>query len=100
MGEATLIEEHRRLFAPRLWLASAAILFAALWGWRELAIRAVRERVASPDAEIRQLTVENTRLADQLSRLNFEAPVLTLPGTKTLPLTAPGSRSPRVFLTR
>ena len=70
------------MFAPRLWLAAAAIVFAALWGWRELAVRAFRERVASRDAEIRRLTVENTRLGDQLTRLNFEMNVLTMQGTK------------------
>jgi hypothetical protein len=100
MGEATLIEEHRRLFAPRLWLAAAAILFAALWGWRELAIRAAKEIIASRDAEIRRLAVDNTRLADQLARLNFEMTVLAMPGTKAFIVTAPGNGSARVFVNR
>ena len=88
------------MFAPRLWLAAAAIVFAALWGWRELAVRAFRERVASRDAEIRRLTVENTRLGDQLTRLNFEMNVLTMQGTKAFIVTAPGSGAARVFVNR
>ena len=88
------------MFAPRLWLAAAAILFAALWGWRELAIRAARERIASRDAEIRRLTNENTRLSDQLARLNFEANVLTMQGTKAFAVTAPGNGAARVFVNR
>ena len=88
------------MFAPRFWLLAAAILFAALWGWRELAIRASRERIASRDAEIRRLTVENARLADQLARLNFETAVFAMPGTKAFVVTAPGSGSARVFVNR
>jgi hypothetical protein len=95
-----LIEQHRRLLAPRLWLVAAAILFAALWGWRELAIRASRERIASRDAEIRRLTTENERLADQLGRLNFEANVLAMTGTKAFIVAAPGSGAARVFVNR
>ena len=100
MGEATLVEEHRRFMQPRFWLAAAAILFAALWGWRELAIRAARERIASQDAEIRRLTVENERITEQLARVNFEVTVLAMPGTRTFPVTAPGSGSARVFVNR
>jgi len=100
MGEATLIEEHRRLFAPRLWLPAAAILFAALWGWRELAIRAAKETIASRDAEIRRLAVDITRLADQVARLNFEMTVLAMPGTKAFIVASPGNGSARVFVNR
>ena len=88
------------MLAPRFWLAAAAILFLALWGWRELAIRAAREGIASRDAEIRRLTVENTRLADQVARLNFEMSVFTMPGTKAFTVTAPGNGAARVFVNR
>ena len=88
------------MFAPRLYLAAAAILFAALWGWRELAIRAARERIASRDAEIRRLTNENVRLTDQLTRLNFETNVLTMAGSKAFEVTAPGNGTARVFVNR
>jgi hypothetical protein len=100
MGDATLVEEHRRFMEPRRWLAAAAILFAALWGWRELSIRVARERIASRDAEIRQLTVDNARLADQLARVNFEVTVLAMPGTKTFVVAAPGNGSARVVVNR
>jgi hypothetical protein len=100
MGDATLVEEHRRFMEPRRWLAAAAILFAALWGWRELAVRVLRERIASQSAEIRRATVENERLADQVARLNFEMTVLAMPGTKAFIVTAPGNGSVRVFVNR
>ncbi len=85
---------------PRRWLAAAAILFAALWGWRELAIRVARERIASQTAEIRRAGVENARLADQVARLNFEMTVMAMPGTKAFTVTAPGNGSARVFVNR
>ena len=88
------------MLAPRFWLAAAAILFLALWGWRELAIRAAQERTASRDAEIRRLTVENTRLADQVARLNFEITVFGMQGTKAFTVTAPGNGAARVFVNR
>ena len=53
-------------------MAIAAIVFLALWGWRELGMRASGERVASRDAEIRQLRQENEMLRGQLARLNHE----------------------------
>jgi len=36
------IVEYRRR-DPRWWLATAATLFFALWGWRELAVRAAND---------------------------------------------------------
>lgn len=83
---------------PRRWLAAAAILFAALWGWRELAIRAARERIASRDAEIRRLNTENGRLADQVARLNAEISTLAAPGTKVFTLTGPQDAWGRAFV--
>jgi hypothetical protein len=68
---------------PRFWLAAAAIVFLALWGWRELAVRALRERIASRDAEISRLSVENDRLSEQLKKAQFEVGVLTTAGTKS-----------------
>jgi len=54
------------------WLGIAAILFLALWGWRELGTRALVERIASRDAEIRQMQLENDSLRAQLARVNRE----------------------------
>jgi anti-sigma-K factor RskA len=51
------------------WLATAATLFLALWGWREIGIRVARERIATQQAEIRGLSEEKTRLAAQNERL-------------------------------
>jgi anti-sigma-K factor RskA len=86
IGETTLIEAHRRFTAPRRWLAAAAVLFLALWGWRELAIRAARERIATRNAEIRQLAEENERLAQQNKKLTAELSALTSPDTRMVSL--------------
>src|SRR5438067_2242613 len=45
IGETTLVEARRRFGMRPWWLATAATLFLALWGWRELAIRAAREHI-------------------------------------------------------
>lgn len=45
------------------WLATAATLFLALWGWRELGIRVEKERV-------RTLAAENGQLRDDYARLS------------------------------
>ena len=51
------------------WLATAATLFLALWGWREVGIRVAREQVIAQQAEIRGLTEERDRLAAQNEKL-------------------------------
>jgi anti-sigma-K factor RskA len=99
-GETTLVE--RRRFAVRpWWLVTAATLFLALWGWRELAIRAARERIASQNAEIRELTEENQRLTQRNEKLSTEMTALASPGTRTIALAGQKvspSASARVFL--
>ncbi|PYQ49204.1 MAG: hypothetical protein DMF59_14155 [Acidobacteria bacterium] len=82
---------------PRRWLIAGVIVFAALWGWRELAVRAQRERIASHNAEISRLTVENERLADQNKKLNFELNVLAMAGTKAFNATS-AQGSVRIFV--
>lgn len=60
------------MFGVRWLLAIAAIVFLAMWGWRELSMRAARERVESREAEIRQLQQENDQLRVQIARMNRE----------------------------
>ena len=74
------------------WLATAAIVFLALWGWRELGIRVAKEHTASREAEIRQLTEENARLA----RLNREL----ASSTSIFTVAGPQNVSARVFVDR
>jgi len=79
------------------WLATAATLFLALWGWREIGIRVARERIATQQAEIRGLTEEKTRLAAQNEKLASMAS----PDTRTIALAGQEmspSASARVFL--
>ena len=79
------------------WLATAATLFLALWGWREIGIRVARERIATQQAEIRGLNEEKTRLAAQNEKLASIAAAdtrtIALAGQEMSP-----SASARVFL--
>jgi anti-sigma-K factor RskA len=79
------------------WLATAATLFLALWGWREIGIRVARERIVEQQAEIRGLTEERDRLAAQNEKLAS----LAAPDTRTIALAGQEmspSASARVFL--
>jgi len=69
------------------------VVFLALWGWRELAVRAQSERLASRDAEVRQLQQENDALRAQLARTNRE---VTL--GNAFAVTAPPNVAARVLL--
>lgn len=68
IGDTTLVDAPRRGFR-NWWLAVAALVFLALWGWRELDIRRMREIEASDRAEQLQLTEENLQLKQRLDRL-------------------------------
>jgi hypothetical protein len=70
-----------------------AIVFLALWGWRELGLRAMRERMASRDAEVRQLQQENDSLRAQLARTNREVTI-----GNAFAVTAPPNIAARVLL--
>ncbi|HEY8131820.1 MAG TPA: hypothetical protein VII12_07995 [Thermoanaerobaculia bacterium] len=98
VGETTLAEAHRRFAIRPWWLVTAALLFLFLWGWRELGIRAAREKIASRDAEINRLTLENARLGEQVARLNYETSVLAPPGTRSFTVSAPPVVSARVSI--
>jgi hypothetical protein len=67
-GETTLVDRKHRMVIGPIWFATAAIVLLALWGWRELGIRAARERIVSQDAEIRRLTEENDLVQTRSTR--------------------------------
>jgi anti-sigma-K factor RskA len=102
-GDDTLREivEYRRRNDPRWWLATAATVFFALWGWRELALRAAHEHIQSRDAEIRTLSEQNTLLTQRNQRLTSEIAGLAASDTRVISLigqqVAP-SASARVFI--
>jgi anti-sigma-K factor RskA len=87
-------------FDPR-WLATAAAIFLALWGWRELGIRAAREKIISQQAEIRAQKHQYDLLDAKAEKLTAEIEALASVDTRTIALTgqpmAP-SASARVFL--
>jgi Anti-sigma-K factor rskA len=89
--------------APRFnwWLATAATLFLALWGWRELSVHAAKSRIRDQEATIKQLTDQNGILADQREKLAIEMAALAGTDTRTIALTgqaASPSASARVFV--
>lgn len=101
VGESTLREHYQFAVGP-WWLATTVtVLLLALWGWRELGIRAAREKVVSQDAEIRRLSEENALLNDRARKLSSEISSLTSRDTRTIALAgqriSPGA-SAKVFL--
>jgi len=83
------------------WLATAATLFLALWGWREVGIRVAREHVRNQQAELKELTEQNALLRHQKERLSAEMQALGSAGTQTIALSgqqAAPTASARVFL--
>ena len=97
----TLTQSRGQFGSSRWWLATAATLFFALWGWRELAIRAAREKVASGDAEIRRLTERNALLTQRNEKLTAEMTALGSSETRTIALAGQQmspAASARVFL--
>lgn len=83
------------------WLATAATLFLALWGWREVSIRVSRHEAASQQAEVARLTEANRLLTQKNEKLSAEMASLAGAGTRTIALAgaevAP-SASAKVFL--
>lgn len=78
--------------SDRWWLAVAASLFLALWGWRELGIRAARQSDAAQRAEIERLQMENARLSTRIAGL-AQSRTIELAGQELAP-----NASARVFL--
>jgi Uncharacterized protein conserved in bacteria len=97
----TVIEAERRFALSPWWLATAATLFLALWGWRELSVRALREKVVEQDAEIRRLSESNDRLSSHNERVSTEMADMASPDTRTIVLAgqqASPTAAARVFL--
>jgi anti-sigma-K factor RskA len=95
-----VVHAHDRFGVSRWWMAAAA-LFLALWGWRELSVRVIRERFNSSEADIRRLAGENQLLAARIEKLSAEMAALAAPDTRTIALAGQQispSASARVFL--
>ena len=101
VDEVAVDDDNVRPFFNRWWWSAAAMLFLALWGWRELAVRAQREHIVTAEAEAKSLSEENARLNERNEKLSAEIAAISAAGTKTIALTgqpvAP-SASARVFL--
>lgn len=95
------VVDARERFGVSRWWTVAAVLFLALWGWRELSVRVIREKVNGGEAEIRRLAVENQLLTTRNDKLTAEMASLASPDTRTIALTGQQvspSASARVFL--
>jgi anti-sigma-K factor RskA len=86
VAPAAQAEEERGFFS-RWGLATAATLFLALWGWREIGIRAMREHVQSQQADIQQLADEKKVLELQRDKLSAAVASLAAANTQTISLT-------------
>ncbi|MEA2239771.1 MAG: hypothetical protein QOC81_4495 [Thermoanaerobaculia bacterium] len=98
--DENVVDARERFGMSRWWMAAAA-LFLALWGWRELSVRATRERVNTRDAEIRRLTVENQLLSTRNDKLASEMAALASRDTRTIALSGQQifpAASAKVFL--
>ena len=99
-ADSYVIDGARRI-VHRWWLATAATVFLALWGWREIAVRVARERIHSQLAEIQQLRNENALLEQQKDKLSAAMTSMTSVGGRTISLMgreAAPSASAKVFL--
>jgi anti-sigma-K factor RskA len=99
-GADNVIDAGRRFINP-WWLATAATLFLALWGWREFGMRVARENIRTQQAQIEQLKSENALLHDQKEKLSVEMSALAAPDTRTIALAGQQispAASARVFL--
>ena len=97
----SVIEAAQRFRVRPWWLATAATLFLALWGWRELSVRALHEKLVEQDAEIRRLSETNDRLSSRSEKINSEMAEMASPQTKMIALAGQQvspSASARVFL--
>ncbi len=99
-AEEEEVEESR--WAPsRWWLAAAAMLFLAMWGWRELGMRVAKEHVRGQLAEMDALKEDNARLQMQRDKLAAEMSALAARDTRTISLSGQQvspQASARVFL--
>jgi anti-sigma-K factor RskA len=99
-NDAEVVDIESRRKRP-WWLATAAMLFLALWGWREVGIRVSREHLRSQRAEIERLQSENATLAQQKEKLSAAMSAMAASGTRSISLAgaqAAPTASARVFL--
>lgn len=106
IGDAIVDADSQAVDAPETrtspwWLAIAATLFLALWGWREISVRVLREHNHSQEAELKELREKNKLLADRNDKLSSEMSALGSSDTRTIALSgqevAPAA-SAKVFL--
>jgi anti-sigma-K factor RskA len=93
--------EEERGFFSRWGLAAAATLFLALWGWREIGIRVMREHVRSQQADIQRLANEKQVLDLERRKLAAAVASLAAANTQTISLTGAQmspSASAKVFM--
>jgi len=95
-----VVDASERFGISRWWMA-AAVVFLALWGWRELSVRVIREKVNSTEAEMRRLAGQNQLLTARNEKLSAEMASLASRDTRTIALTGQQispSASAKVFL--
>ena len=80
-------EGAERGFFSRWGLATAATLFLALWGWREIGIRVMREHVRSQQADIDRLADEKHVVELERDKLASAVASLASANTQTISLT-------------
>jgi hypothetical protein len=100
IGKDNVVDARDRFSASRWWTA-AAVVFLALWGWRELSVRVTREKINSSEAEIRRLAGQNQLLAARNEKLSAEMASLASRDTRTIALAGQQvspSASAKVFL--
>jgi len=93
--------DARERFGSKRWWMIAAVLFLALWGWRELSVRVTREKTSIVEAEVRRLAGENQLLTARNEKLSAEMAALASQDTCTIALTGQQvspSASAKVFL--
>lgn len=98
--DANVLDAHDRFGISRWWMA-AAVLFLALWGWRELSVRVMREKVNTREADMRRLAGQNQLLTARNEKLSAEMAALASRDTRTIALTGQQvspSASAKVFL--
>jgi hypothetical protein len=112
--QSRLLQEHAEscsectaeaeLPAARWWrfntwgLAIAAVLFLALWLWREAGIRVARERIRSDRAEIAELKSADGTLAQQRARLVGDMVLMSSAGVQLIAMGGSQSASGKLYL--
>jgi anti-sigma-K factor RskA len=100
VDQGNVVDARDRFNSSRWWMA-AAVVFLALWGWRELSVRVTREKINISEAEVRRLAGQNQLLAARNEKLSAEIASLASRDTRTIALTGQQvspSASAKVFL--